>query len=111
MAVPAHDTRDHEFALKYNIPIHWVVTSDECSDDFEKPYAGEGVVINSSSSASGLNINGLHSKEAAVKVIEWVEKTRNGNRKVFFFCYIFYFMLFCFVTNHSLSNNEIHVDH
>ncbi|PWA72206.1 tRNA synthetase class I (I, L, M and V) family protein [Artemisia annua] len=82
MAVPAHDTRDHEFALKYNIPIHWVVTSDECSDDFEKPYAGEGVVINSSSSASGLNINGLHSKEAAVKVIEWVEKTRNGNRKV-----------------------------
>nr|GEV76502.1 leucine--tRNA ligase, chloroplastic/mitochondrial [Tanacetum cinerariifolium] len=82
MAVPAHDIRDHEFALKYNIPIHWVVTSDECSDDFEKPYAGEGDVINSSSSASGLNINGLHSKEAAVKVIEWVEKTGNGSRKV-----------------------------
>ncbi|XP_024988281.1 leucine--tRNA ligase, chloroplastic/mitochondrial isoform X2 [Cynara cardunculus var. scolymus] len=82
MAVPAHDTRDHEFALKYNIPIHWVVTSDERSDDFEKPYAGEGDVINSSSSTSGLNINGLRSKEAAAKVIEWVERTGNGNRKV-----------------------------
>lgn len=93
MAVPAHDSRDHEFALKYNIPIHWVVTSDECSDEFEKPYAGEGDVINSSCSTTGLNINGLRSKEAAVKVIEWVEKTGNGNRKVFFLC----FMLYCFV--------------
>ncbi|KAL8228259.1 hypothetical protein R6Q57_015843 [Mikania cordata] len=82
MAVPAHDSRDHEFAKKYDIPIHWVVTSDESCDDFEKPFSGEGDVINSSSSKTGLNINGLHSKEAANKVIEWVEKTGNGNRKV-----------------------------
>ncbi|XP_076901261.1 leucine--tRNA ligase, chloroplastic/mitochondrial-like [Bidens hawaiensis] len=84
MAVPAHDSRDHEFAKKYDIPIHWVVTSDECCDDFEKPFSGEGDVINSSSEKTGLDINGLHSKEAAKKVIEWVEKTGNGNRKVNF---------------------------
>ncbi|CAH1423752.1 unnamed protein product [Lactuca virosa] len=82
MAVPAHDSRDHEFALKYNLPIHWVITSDECCDDFEKPYSGEGNVINSSSSTSGPHINGLHSKKAAVEVINWVEKTGNGNRKI-----------------------------
>ncbi|KAD4982291.1 hypothetical protein R6Q59_001868 [Mikania micrantha] len=82
MAVPAHDSRDHEFAKKYDIPIHWVVTSDECCDDFEKPFSGEGDVINSSSSKTGLDINGLRSKEAANKVIEWVEKTGNGNKKV-----------------------------
>ncbi|KAM7506289.1 hypothetical protein LguiB_005193 [Lonicera macranthoides] len=83
MAVPAHDTRDHEFASKYGIPICWVVTPDDgnCCD-FEKPYSGEGTVVNSSSSTSGLDINGLPSKDAASKVIEWVEKTGNGNKKV-----------------------------
>ncbi|KAK2999189.1 hypothetical protein RJ639_023028 [Escallonia herrerae] len=83
MAVPAHDTRDHEFALKYNIPIRWVVIPDgeDCSGS-GKPYPGYGTLINSSSSTSGLDINGLPSKEAASKVVEWVEKTSNGNKKV-----------------------------
>ncbi|KAA8515538.1 hypothetical protein F0562_018851 [Nyssa sinensis] len=83
MAVPAHDTRDHEFALKYDIPVRWVVKpDDESCGDFIKPYSGEGISINSSSSISGLNINDLPSKEAASKVIEWVEKTGNGSKKV-----------------------------
>lgn len=83
MAVPAHDTRDHEFALKYDIPICWVVKpDDESCRDSEKPYSGEGTSMNSSSSTLGLDINGLPSKEAASKVIEWVEETGNGNRKV-----------------------------
>lgn len=83
MAVPAHDTRDHEFALKYGIPIRWVVKPDDGScRDTEKPFPGEGTSINSSSSTSGLDINDLPSKEAASKVIEWVEETGNGNRKV-----------------------------
>ncbi|KAK2984922.1 hypothetical protein RJ640_005663 [Escallonia rubra] len=83
MAVPAHDTRDHEFALKYNIPIRWVVIPDgeNCSAS-GKPYPGYGSLINSSSPTSGLDINGLPSKEAASKVVEWVEKTSNGNIKV-----------------------------
>ncbi|KAM7500993.1 hypothetical protein LguiA_025407 [Lonicera macranthoides] len=60
MAVPAHDRRDHESASKYGVPICWVVTPDD---------------------SSGLDINGLPSKEAASKVVEWVEKTGNGNKK------------------------------
>ncbi|CAL5408306.1 unnamed protein product [Camellia sinensis] len=83
MAVPAHDMRDHEFALKYDIPICWVVMPDGgSSGDSERPYSGEAISVNSSSPILGLDINGLPSKEAASKVIEWVEKIGNGNKKV-----------------------------
>ena len=83
MAVPAHDTRDYEFASKYDIPIRWVVTpDDEKIGDFGKAFPGEGVVINSNSSKFGLDINGLSSKEAASKVIEWAEKNGKGKKQV-----------------------------
>ncbi|XP_016501913.2 leucine--tRNA ligase, chloroplastic/mitochondrial [Nicotiana tabacum] len=83
MAVPAHDTRDYEFAMKYSIPISWVVKPDDgdCGN-FERPYSGEGTMINASSSESGLGINGLPSKEAASRVIQWLEKSGNGKQKV-----------------------------
>ncbi|GFP85080.1 leucine--tRNA ligase [Phtheirospermum japonicum] len=85
MAVPAHDTRDHEFALKYNIPVCGVVTPDnENLSYFEKAYNGEGTMINSSSPKTGLDINGLPSKEAGTRVIDWLEKTGNGMKKVNF---------------------------
>lgn len=85
MAVPAHDTRDHEFALKYNIPVCGVVTPEKGSFSyFEKAYTSEGTMINSSSPTSGLDINGLPSKDAASKVIEWLEKTGHGMKKVLF---------------------------
>jgi leucyl-tRNA synthetase len=83
MAVPGHDTRDHEFALKYDIPIRCVVAPDDKSlSDSGKAFSGRGTIINSSNSTLGLDINGLCSKEAASKVIEWVEKTGNGKKKV-----------------------------
>lgn len=82
MAVPAHDTRDYEFASKYDILIRWVVTLDDKKlGDTEKAFSGEGVVINSSSKF-GLDINGLPSKEAASKVIEWAEENGKGKKKV-----------------------------
>lgn len=83
MAVPAHDTRDYEFASKYDISIRWVVTpEDKKLGDSGKAFSGEGMVINSSSSTYGLDINGLHSKGAASKVIEWAVKTGKGKKKV-----------------------------
>ncbi|KAL3850893.1 hypothetical protein ACJIZ3_012775 [Penstemon smallii] len=85
MAVPAHDTRDHEFAMKYNIPVCGVVTPDNGSFSYlEKAYTGEGTIINSSNSTSGLDIDGLPCKTAGSKVIEWLEKTGNGMKKVNF---------------------------
>lgn len=83
MAVPAHDSRDHEFALKYDIPVCWVVKPDNGSySNLEESYSGEGIVMNSSNSKSGLNINGLPNKEAASKVIEWAENTGHGKKQV-----------------------------
>ncbi|CAN1326651.1 Leucine--tRNA ligase, chloroplastic/mitochondrial [Linum perenne] len=84
MAVPAHDTRDHEFATKYKIPVRMVVKpdGDYCVDSNNTAYAGEGTAVNSSNSSSGLDLNGLPSRAAAVKVIEWAEKYGSGKRKV-----------------------------
>ncbi|CAI0626006.1 unnamed protein product [Linum tenue] len=82
MAVPAHDTRDNEFAAKYNIPVRMVVKPDGDCVDSSKAFAGEGTVLNSVNSSSGLDINGLPSKAAAAKVIDWAEKYGNGTRKV-----------------------------
>lgn len=83
MAVPAHDSRDYEFATKYNLPIQQVVIPKDdngCATD--KAYTGEGIMINSSSDRSQFDINGLSTAEAAAKVIEWVERTRHGKKKV-----------------------------
>ncbi|MED6218662.1 hypothetical protein PIB30_028625 [Stylosanthes scabra] len=83
MAVPAHDSRDYEFALNYNVPINWVVMpNDKSINESGKAFSGEGVIVNSSNSFVGLDINGLSSKEAALKVIEWAEKSGNGKKKV-----------------------------
>ena len=46
MAVPAHDTRDYEFAKKYNLPIKEVVVPKE-EEDYELPYTNYGKLINS----------------------------------------------------------------
>ncbi|KAF5728568.1 putative leucine--tRNA ligase mitochondrial [Tripterygium wilfordii] len=83
MAVPAHDTRDYEFASKYDFPIHWVVKpNDESFSDPAKAYSDKGTTMNSSNLTSGLDINGLQSKEAASKVIKWAEQTGKGKKKV-----------------------------
>ncbi|KAJ1427170.1 Valyl/Leucyl/Isoleucyl-tRNA synthetase, editing domain [Sesbania bispinosa] len=69
MAVPAHDARDYEFALKYDVPVHWVVMPDDKSiNESGKAFPGEGIIVNSSNTLVGLDINGLYSKEAALKV-------------------------------------------
>ncbi|KAK1661147.1 hypothetical protein QYE76_049306 [Lolium multiflorum] len=82
MAVPAHDSRDHEFALKYELPIIKVVSPPNGNCDPEEAYADDGIMINSSSSSSGLNINGMLSQDAALKVTDWVESNGFGKKKV-----------------------------
>ena len=48
MAVPAHDTRDYDFAKKYNLPIKVVIQNpDNPSDCSESAYVDEGVLVNS----------------------------------------------------------------
>ncbi|MCM2278057.1 MAG: leucine--tRNA ligase [Oligoflexia bacterium] len=73
MAVPAHDERDHEFAVKFGLPIKKVV---EGSAEDGKAFTGEGISVN-----SGF-ITGLPTREAIRKVIAWAEEKGLGKGTV-----------------------------
>ena len=66
MAVPAHDTRDWEFAKKFNLPITEVVAGGE--DVQKEPFTdcATGTLVNSDF------LNGLSVEEAKVKIQEWL---------------------------------------
>ncbi|MBI3289315.1 MAG: leucine--tRNA ligase [Elusimicrobia bacterium] len=74
MAVPAHDERDHEFAVKYKIDIATVVTSDEAAEG--AAFTGEGTAVNSDF------LNGLKTPEAKKKMIAWLEEKKLGVGKI-----------------------------
>ena len=76
MAVPAHDKRDYEFAKHFNLKIRPVIQKEGES----LPFEGEGTLFNSQ--CEGLNLNGLNSREAIQKMIDYLEKTGQGKRKV-----------------------------
>lgn len=67
MAVPAHDERDREFAIKFDLPIRVVV-------DNHDDVAGDGPHINSG------ELNGLFKKEASDKVVELLEQLSKGKK-------------------------------
>lgn len=77
MAVPAHDTRDYEFAKKFNLPIVQVVDGENV--DLSKEAftdVATGKLINSDF------LNGLEVAEAKKKVIEYLEENHIGTKKV-----------------------------
>lgn len=73
MAVPAHDERDYEFALKFGLKIIEVIQGGDIS---KAAFTGDGVNIN-----SGF-INGLPTPEAKKKMTAWLEKERLGAKAV-----------------------------
>ena len=86
MAVPGHDERDAAFARKFNLPIVEVVqdpsgrtTFNPHEESFE-PFCGDGVAINSANDE--VSLNGLPTPEAKRRIIDWLEQTGNGTRKV-----------------------------
>ena len=80
MAVPAHDSRDFEFATKFNLPIIQVVKSnDNVEVDLTKEAFTDvqtGVLIN-----SGF-LDGLSVTDSKKKVIEYLEENKIGSKKV-----------------------------
>lgn len=75
MAVPAHDTRDYEFAKKYNIPIIQVLDG-EGSNIEKEAFVGDGIHIN-----SGF-LDGLNKEDAISKMLEFLEEHKCGKKKV-----------------------------
>ena len=77
MAVPAHDTRDFEFATKFNLPIIQVVKPAD-STEVELPFTDveTGISIN-----SGF-LTGLSVEDAKRKVTEYLEENKIGAKKV-----------------------------
>ncbi|NMF32732.1 leucine--tRNA ligase [Corynebacterium ammoniagenes] len=78
MAVPAHDTRDYEFATEFELPITEVVAGGDIT---QEAYTGEGTVVNSAND-DGLDINGLSKQDAIVRIIEWLEDKSLGVEKI-----------------------------
>ena len=89
MAVPAHDTRDFEFALTFDIPIICILDPKQ-AENREAILSGnacwteDGEYINSASSETGLDINGLSKADGIKKTIEWLESKGIGKATVNF---------------------------
>ncbi len=76
MAVPAHDSRDWEFAKKFNLPIIEVVSGGKNVQEEAYTDVASGTMVN-----SGF-LDGLQVKEAIPAMIKWLEEKGLGKRKV-----------------------------
>lgn len=79
MAVPAHDTRDFEFATQYNLPIVQVVQPLDPKTDWHG-FVEEGVSVHST--GPEISITGLPTVEAKKKMTTWLEEQGFGKASV-----------------------------
>jgi leucyl-tRNA synthetase len=77
MAVPAHDERDHLFAIQYDLPIQPVILPETGRDFSEATYTGmDGRMVNSGP------IDGLTPSKAIPASIDWLESQGFGESAV-----------------------------
>ncbi len=74
MAVPAHDARDHEFALKFNLPIRQVVQPP--GEEPWQGFTGHGTAVHSDF------LSGLPTQEAKQEINRWLELHGKGKGTV-----------------------------
>ena len=89
MAVPAHDTRDFEFAITFNLPIVCIMDPKGANEELRsKVLAGQacwtedGAYINSENKASELSINDLSKEKGIAVMISWLEKRGIGKSAI-----------------------------
>jgi leucyl-tRNA synthetase len=75
MAVPAHDTRDFEFAKKFNLPVVQVIQPNDSKTDWQG-FTDDGVSVN-----SGF-LDGLPTPEAKAKISAWLEEKGLGKKTI-----------------------------
>jgi leucyl-tRNA synthetase len=92
MAVPAHDSRDFEFARAFDLDIVPVVQPSEAwlaehgldpdapTSAWSDAFIGEGVAVNSSN--EGVSLDGRPTADAKAAIIEWLESTGAGSGTV-----------------------------
>lgn len=73
MAVPAHDERDYEFAVKFELPIREVVAGGDVT---KEAYTGDGLHVNSSF------LDGMNKEEGITAMIKWLEEKAIGTKKI-----------------------------
>jgi leucyl-tRNA synthetase len=78
MSVPAHDQRDYEFALKYDLPINQVIEplDDKECDLSKAAFTDKGRLVNAG------QFNGLSSADAFNAIAEFLEQQAKGERQV-----------------------------
>jgi leucyl-tRNA synthetase len=78
MAVPGHDTRDFEFATKFDLPIVQVVQPPAGKD--WQGYVEDGTAVNSGS--TDISLDGLPTPEAKRKITTWLESKGLGKKTI-----------------------------
>ena len=92
MAVPAHDTRDFEFATKFGIPVICIIEPDAAQAAAENVdvqavlagkacWTGEGKLIHSAN-AEGLDLNGMSVAESKPAATKWLAARGEGKEAV-----------------------------
>jgi leucyl-tRNA synthetase len=79
MAVPAHDTRDYEFAKAFDLPVKRVIEGEDpevARDDEGLPYPGDGPMTGSGS------FDGKGNREAYAEIVEWLASEGRGESAV-----------------------------
>ena len=74
MAVPAHDSRDWEFAKKFNLPIIEVLKSEV--DVQQQAWTEDGIHVNSDF------LDGLNKQDAINKMLEFLEEKKIGRKAI-----------------------------
>lgn len=88
MAVPAHDTRDFDFAQKFGLPVICIMEPDaSCPEEKREQVLGgkacwpaDGKYIRSSNAT--LSLDGLSKKEGIAKMVQWLEENGIGKATV-----------------------------
>ncbi|MGD9736061.1 MAG: leucine--tRNA ligase [Solirubrobacterales bacterium] len=81
MAVPAHDSRDYEFARAFGLPTRRVIEGvdpEAARDEEGLPYPGDGPMINSG------RFDGKHNREAYDEIVAWLAEEGRGKPSVNF---------------------------
>jgi leucyl-tRNA synthetase len=79
MAVPAHDTRDYEFARAFDLPVKRVIEGSDPEvdrDEDDLPYPGDGPMANSG------RFDGKHNREAYEEIVAWLEEEGRGESSI-----------------------------